>query len=390
MYLNRASGLLMASLALFAGRCGQEDAALPNAPVDVPPSLQEAAGPVLVELTPEQLSVLSIETVSVESTDDAVAIDFPARVEPSPESFGVVSAPIGGRISQILAHEGEAVRKGQVVARIESAEYGALVADLVETRAERDFADSQVQRYTALVSDGISPRARLEEAAASLKRADARRLAAEARLKAIGVSNLDEATSSAMDPRLPVFATRSGFVDRREIDLGQSVSAYDELLTIVGNEEVLVVGQASPAQARRISTGDKVSITSATPDGRIVEAAVTSVSPAVDSASRSVSVYVRTRPDGLRPGERVRMRVHPQGTVRAMRIPLSAVAFDGDNAIVFVKTAANTFERRSLDVGEPVEGSVAVYANLSDGEEIAVSNVFDLKALARYSQYGEE
>jgi cobalt-zinc-cadmium efflux system membrane fusion protein len=68
---------------------------------------------------------------------------------------------------------------------------------------------------------------------------------------------------------------------------------------------------------------------------------------------------------------------------------MSALTFDGDIPVIFVKTDENTFEQRALKTGAYRNGFAVVNSGLSVGEEVAVTQVFSLKALARYKKFAD-
>ncbi len=388
-------GLLGILSIVFAG-CGGSYEPPPPQPVGSPPSLSGEADIVQVVLSPDQVKELDVKIVTVQPSNAPIVLSMAGDVVPSPDAFAVVSAPISGRVARITVHEGEPVRRGQVVAYIESLEFASIVGAVVEAKARVDLNRSTTTRYKQLVDEGISPRARLLAAEAELTQAEAVHRAARARLTALGISDKSATELAASDrPLLPVTTPIGGLVDRHGIDLGQAVAAYDEMLTVVGSAEVLVRGLASPEQALQIKPGDRVSITptsggSGTANSISISATVTSVSPAVDSESRAVIVNIRTKPGGLRPGQPVRLSIETQGNQTALLLPIDALSYNGDAAVAFVKTGPETFQQRTLTLGPARTDSVPVLAGLEPGDEVAVSNVYDLKALARFEQYGEE
>ena len=407
--------------ALLVAGCGDAPQSADElAPIGPPPSLQDDVAAAAVVLTDIQAAELSVETVAARETAEAVELAMPGLVEPSPDDFAAVSAPIAGRVVRVLAHEGEPVRRGQTVAVIESQEFASLVASLGQARAgvgearaaleqaeaEVALQQQQVERYTQLVAERISPQMRLDQARADLRRAQAQVQGAKARIQAaeaqvrgaqtqlaavgVGAQAAELATRTGR-VSISVTAPRSGLVDRHTIDTGGSVMAYEEMMTIVGQGELMARGQATPEQAARIRPGDGVSVRSTEDASIAVAATVTSVAPAASMEDRSVPVYVKIPAGrGLRPGQSVRMSVVTRGGAARLTVPLAAISYDGDRARVFVQTGPRTFEPRAVDLGPPGAETVTVLDGLAAGDAVAVTNVFDLKALARFEAYGEE
>ncbi|GAB5550105.1 MAG: hypothetical protein SangKO_098650 [Sandaracinaceae bacterium] len=412
----RRLSLLLPALALAAGllAAGCGDGAPPEAdadPVGPPPSLQREAGPAVVTLTDVQAAELSVETAEVVASGATVEIEMPGVAEPSPDDFAAVSAPVSGRVVRVLAHEGEAVRRGQTVAVLQSMETASLSASATQATAEVAQAEAgvaqaqaevalqrqQVERYTQLVAERISPQMRLDQARADLQRAEAQLRAARAAVasaQARVTGSRDQLAAAGGGGRggtVAVTAPRSGVIDRHTVDLGGSVMAYDEMMTIVGQGEVMVRGQATPDQAARLRAGDGVSVRSANDPSLVVASTITSVAPAASAEDRAVPVYVKVPAGrGIRPGQSVRLSVVVHAEAGGLSVPLAAVAYDGDRAMVFVQTGPRTFEQRPVELGAPSEETAPVLSGLASGDRVAVTNVFDLKALARFEAYGEE
>ncbi len=386
--------VLAASLMVMAGCGGEPPQTMIEQAVAPPPSIRsEAPSPSFISLDAEQAADLDVQVVAVAEASLDIHVELAGTVEPSPEAYAIVAAPISGRVSAIYAHEGEPVRAGQTVAVLESLEFAGLVADFIQARAERVFSEKEVSRYTQLVEKRVAARNQLERAEADLLRHTALEDAAKARLLALGLreEQLDGYTNGDR-ALLKIVAPRSGYVDMHNIDLGQAVRAYDEMLTIVDGREVLVRGLATPSSAVSISPGDSVYIRPVASDNVTIKSRVTSVGPALDEDTRSVpiNVLVRVADGAMRPGQRVRMEIVTTKTRHAMYAPLSAVTFEGDQAIVFVLADENVFEARAVELSDPSHDMVVVVGGLEPGERIATTQVFSLKALSRFEQYGEE
>ena len=81
---------------------------------------------------------------------------------------------------------------------------------------------------------------------------------------------------------------------------------------------------------------------------------------------------------GLRPGEIVAVELPAAGSAGGWSVPLAAVAHDGKQAYVFVRSA-DGFEVRPVTVSASAGQRVRVQGALKDGEQIAVSGIVALK-----------
>src|SRR6056297_4053816 len=163
----------------------------------------------------------------------------PGIVIAAPDHISILSTPVDGRIVKIYAHEGEEVKKGDPLLEMESLEFADLVANFVESRAEKEYLEQQVERLSRLVDRKISPQSALDRARADLTRSNARVRASSARLKAVGIDDrqLQQWSAITEDERatLTMYAAIDGKINHHLIDLGQAVNANDMLLDIVNN-----------------------------------------------------------------------------------------------------------------------------------------------------------
>ncbi|MDE2781896.1 MAG: efflux RND transporter periplasmic adaptor subunit [Gemmatimonadota bacterium] len=389
---------LPALAAILATACENPSPESVQTDVGTPPSIEvssEGPGARLVRLTEAQARTLAIRTVTVSRASIRFGIRVPGTVTWAPDYYAEVSAPLSGRISSMAVHEGESVERGQVVARLESLELANLVSSYREEEAERRFAQLQVERYEPLVDSRISPASVLEGARAELTRATARSDAALIRLRSLGVGDQDLALWRASDVDRPLLALRSpidGVVGEHLIELGQPVMAYEKMMSVVNTERVLVQAFLTPDDASWIRAGDSTRVVLPSMPSRAFEAAIMSVSPMVGDGSRSVVAIIPLVVHGaLIPGQSVRVTVLAQPGEPVIVVPLSAVEYEGDTAVVFVRGEDDmSWIPTPVEVARLGAEEAIIGSGLEPGDVVATTQVFTLKALARFAEYGEE
>lgn len=391
---------LLIGFLLMAAGCGS-NSGTDESEIDpgTPPSLRSSQGEQIVELTEQQAEDLNIQHYTVRREQVGFEINAPGRVYGAPERISVVSSPINGRVSNIYAHEGERVEAGDPLLDLESLEFANLVGDYLESAAEVTYQQQQVERLQVLAEEGITPQRTLERTQADLRRAKTRQSASVARLRAVGISpseiqNWDPFTSEP-EAELTLYAPISGVLNQHLIDLGEAVNAYDKLLDIIDNSEVLVRGYVSPADAEFVRAGTPVVITERTDDGtrevKKVEGTVTTINPALDEENRSIvlNTILPTIDGWPVVGQSVRMKYDAQPLDSTFTIPLSAVQFEQQDAAVFVRQSPRQYVKRVVQVERMTNDRAVIGSGLQPGEEIAITQVFSLKALERFEQFAD-
>lgn len=232
-----------------------------------------------------------------------------------------VKARAAGELQGLSLREGDAVKAGQVVARIDPAEGQARLKQAQETadaaRAQIDIAQRQYDNNKALVDQGFISRSALDTSANNLAAAQANHKAALAAVdlarKGVDDTVLRAPISGVVSQRLAQPGERVAvdgrvieIVDLRRLELEASLSAADSVDLRVGQDATLQV-EGSP---------------------RPVAARVARINPSAQAGSRSVLAYLALADTtGLRQG------LFAQGTVAvgkasAIAVPLAAVRTD--------------------------------------------------------------
>ena len=382
---------------LFSFSCKQkstQNSSLSNTEIGVPPSIQtEKEELEILQLSEKEIKELAIKTFLVESERIDFFVAAPGEVFPVPKRSSIISTPINGQLSNINDYEGQMVQKGQELFQIQSLEFGTLISEYLQARAELNFQENRFQRLQELVKEKISSASELEKAKAEYERALALAKSGTAKLRAVGVSEKELAAINTenFDPSFKIYAPISGVVEKNFVELGQSVNAMENLSRILDTREVLIRGYVSPNEAGYVSVGDTVKVLKRQQPETSIAGTISSQNPGLDENTRSVivNIVLKTNNNWPQPGENLRLEIKTSTPVKSIAIPISALTYDGEKAIVFVKKSDGEFEKRIITIKELRNELVFVQEGLSEGEEVAVSNVFSLKALSRFDIISE-
>lgn len=362
---------------------------------DLPPSLQDKGNKAeMVTLSEKQQSELQVETLMIHSKLVNYSIVAPGVVFPAPMHASLVSTPIDGQVLRIYRFEGDRVSKGEILYEIQSLEFGNLVSEYLQAFAEERFQRNRLNRTKQLVEETISSASELERATSEYERSSAILRAAYSKLRAIGVSENEISQYSNGDNILPLLKIHSpinGIIESGFVELGQSVNALENLSRLLDISKVLIKGYVSPDDAVLISAGDSVTLSKADRQS-ILRATVTSMNPGMDEKNRSViaNIMVSTANGWPKPGENLQLEIATSTQKEMISIPAEAITYDGNQPIVFVSRGNGVFEKRPIVVSSIRDKHVFVESALSEGDAIAVTKVFSLKALLRFDILSEE
>jgi len=367
-----------ALLALAIAGCGRSAEPAGNA-VRAPDVREAATGDrMTATLSAQQIADAGIEVTRPTVSGVAGAIELPATIEGDPQGVQVVSTAIGGRLVSLTRNLGQPVRRGDILAVIESREAASLNAEVEAARARVALAQSNLRREQRLFAERVSPEQDLVAARTAATEANIALRLARQQLAATGGGGGSGSGGGALN-RITIRAPITGQVIARSATLGQQIAADAEIFRVADLARVAVTMSLVPADAGRVAPGARVEVTSA---GRRQDGRVTFVSPILDETTRLVPVIATIDNTGgiWRVGENVGVSVLlPAAGDRSIAVPSAAVQMIGDRPHVFVRRPSG-FEATPVTLGRTNGGSVTVTAGLTGEERIASTNSFTLKA----------
>ena len=176
------------------------------------------------------------------------------RVVAYPGAEVRVSAERAGRLTRVLVEEGQRVRRGELLAELDSDELRAALAEararVAEGDAELRLAEASLARRERLVAEQILAAHDLDQARRDLETAHARRETARA--------TVDRYEAQLAKTR--IVAPIAGHVIVRSVDAGETVEPGDAVATLADLDRLRVEGEADEADASALSVGGWVTI----------------------------------------------------------------------------------------------------------------------------------
>lgn len=189
-------------------------------------------------------------------------------------------------------------------------------------------------------------------------------------------------------PRARYGAPLAGRVIDRHVTLGSSVEVNAHLLEVADLRDVLAVGQLFEGQIARVRVGQKVRVRATSYPDTTFNGVVERVGSALDSATRSLPLYVRIRnPDSnLLPRMRAELSVVVASSEAALAIPRSALLGEFGNEFVFVEKdpTEGVFERVPVVRGLADDQFVEVIEGVLPGDRVVTVGNYSLQFLPPY------
>ncbi len=352
---------------------------------------ETAAADSLLHVDAEMLPDLHLTTAVVARRPAGDRVVLLGDVHVNESAYAAVSAPVAARVVRVLVEPGQAVRAGDALVVLQSAELGQARAAFAAARARATQAQAALTRARGLAGDRIASGRDLEEAEAAAQEADATLQAARGALEAYGVDDALDAAGPTFTLRAPL----AGTVIERDAMRGQLVEPSHVLCAIGDLAHPWLVLHAAERDAVRLRAGAEARIALDAFPGEAFAGRVALVGQAVDPVSRSIPVRVTfdASMQPLRPGMTATASVIvASGADSVLAVPAEALQHVGDAWHVFVPAGDGRFVLREVRRGRDLGDEVEILGGVRAGDRVVVSGAFLLKAEAEKASgaMGEE
>ena len=293
-----------------------------------------------------------------------------------------VSSRIPGTIGLLKVREGDQVKKGQLLAQIESTESlaGAAQAQAAvdearqgvdEARTRQKLADATFERYKKLYDEQALTRQEFDIKQTERDLAAQGVARAEARLKQLKEGRR---AASAMADYMKIVAPLSGVITAKPADLGATVFPGQPLMTIEDEGSYQLDLAIPESLGTQVKPGTPVQVTLDSTGGAFA-AKIAEVVPAADPATRTFTAKVNLTGAGLKSGAFGRAVIVMSTGTAGILAPKQAIFERGSLTAVWVVDASRIARMRLVKPGRKLVDKVEILSGLSGGEKVVVGGV---------------
>ena len=300
----------------------------------------DRSAPLPVEITlPERTDIFAIykTTGTLESDADAPVL-----------------ARVAGEVVEVLVEEGEKVRAGQVLARLDG---DRLRFEMLEAKANLDRVVGEYERLLKLHERGLVSEAMYDGLAFDIDS-----LRASYELKKL---NYDYTTI-----RAPI----DGVISSRDIKLGRHVTVNAPAFRITDSSRLVAHLKIPQSELQKFSSGLALSLSVDAMPETMFAADISRISPTIDveTGTFRATAYIDNGTGGLAPGMFARFSIAYETHRDALVIPADALVREDNIAAVYVVNNGSA-ERRIIETGIESNGKVEVLSGLDAAESVVVT-----------------
>jgi len=349
----------------------------------------------VVHLAAEQMKAANIKLVKVEIRKETAVLEANGQIVAAEDRQARVGVRVPGRIASLKAGVGSIVKKGQLLAVVESPELGRAKSDYVSAAASARLARENASREKQLFEKKISAEVEWRKAEAEAVRSAAELQAAENRLHSLGVGEAGLPDKVAhFSSTFAVASPIDGVIVERPVTLGEMVNPDKSMFLVMDVSEVWLQVDVFERDLAQVAIGQNVKVMVTAYKEEQFSGTVGYIGAIVDTRSRAVKVRIALpNPGGrLKPGmfARVSLADTKGDEHEHLFVPVEAVQRTETGTIVFVPgDEPGEFVARPVKTGHEAGTSVAIESGLNAGEQVVVSGSFILKSELGKESLGE-
>ncbi len=302
--------------------------------------------------------VIPVRIAKVESKSISIPIHSSGKL--ASQSEVKLSFKTGGILQQIFVEEGQSVKKGQVLAKLNLAEIEAKVN---QAKAAYDKAIRDFNRVEALYKDSVVTLEQLQNVTTALD---------------VAKSNYDIANFNLNHSE--IIAPSKGRILKRFVEKGELVGPGTPIIIFgtTGNAWLMRVG-VTDKDVTKVEYGNKAKVNIDAIPNKSFNAIITEIASAANpyNGTYEVELLIKTSSTKLISGMIANVEIFPNSEKKSNIIPINAlINAEGQKGAVFIPTESNTIAKKiNIEIEGIIDESVIVVNGLENISEVITDGV---------------
>lgn len=334
-----------------------------------------------ISLKPAQIQASGITTAALDAQQSGELSGIPAQVTVPSSQLFIVTTPLPAMIEQTAAGVGDTVKKGQLLARLQSPALAEAQRGLLQAATQEQLARDNLTRDEQLWKDGIISESRYRTTKSLYMEA---RAALTERKQMLHLSGMSESAIAQLQAGnnltslLAITSPIDGVILEKNASAGLRVDAATLLFKIAKLNPLSLEIQAPLDSVKGLKVGAQVSIPAYGAKGKLI-----AIGRGLSGANQTILLraLIDEGTENLRAGQFVEASIATAATISGTQwnVPNNSIARINGKAFVFIETAQGFRPEAVTVLHEGAQNSL-VNGNLKQGEKIVVHGVSALKA----------
>lgn len=324
-----------------------------------------------VTLSAQQLNSAEVQTAYMQERQLASVLKLNGRIDVPPQNIVSVSVPMGGYLRSATLLPGMRVKKGEVVATLEDAQYIQIQQDYLASGIQLNYLEQEYNRQKELNSSKASSDKVFQKTEADYKAEKILRKSLYEKLKLIGM-NPDALNENNLSRTLDVRAPISGIVSAAHINTGKYITPSDVLFEMINPGDIHLVLTVFEKDLGKLTVGQMLNAYNNEYPGKKYLCNIILISPKIsDERSAEVHCHFENYDAALIPG----MFMNADIEVRSgntLSLPEEAVVTFENKQYVFVQKGTGVFEMTAVQTGQAENGFIEILSPAGNKKQLFV------------------
>ncbi|MGZ8226340.1 MAG: efflux RND transporter periplasmic adaptor subunit [Methylococcaceae bacterium] len=337
-----------------------------------------------VQLSEEHIKNLGVTLGKPVAVSQIPLLVAPAKVVIPPSQEYIVSASQSGLITRLTAAVADTVKKGALLAQINSPDLLELQGQYLKAGSVLQLAATVYSRDKKLLKDGVIANKREQETlsqynAAVLDVNQAKQLLVIAGMSDVDITRLNN--SHRLNSQLNVYAPISGVIIERMAVAGTRVDSLAPLYRLANLDELWLDINIPQERINDIKVGDKALI-----ENTPVSAEIKLLGENVDPENQTLlaRAVIKSSKDilkaaAIRAGQKINVQIIQASNQAVFSIPNTAIAQNEGKSFIFIRNPSGFAVSQISIIGKQGETSI-IKSDLTGDEDIAIKGAVALKA----------
>ncbi len=344
----------------------------------------------LVELSELQIKNAGIETGIPERKAISATVKLNGKVDVPPQNRISVSFPMGGYLVSTKLLPGMQVKKGEVMAVLEDAQFVQLQQDYLTAKSRLSYAELEFKRQQSLNQNKASSDKVFQIAKTEFESLGYSERALSEKLKLIGV-NPNTLNQTNLSRKVNLYAPISGFVAQVMVNVGKYVMPTDVLFELVNPDDLHLSLIAFEEDIPKLAPGQLVKAHTNINPNQLIDGEIHIINRNIDQNNAAeVHVHILHTEADLSPGMFVSAEIETLSH-EALTVPNDAVVRWQNEHFVFIERSAGVYEMKKVKLGVSENSFIEIIPvddEALDRLRIVIKNAYNI--LMQMKNTGEE
>ncbi|MCL9980082.1 MAG: efflux RND transporter periplasmic adaptor subunit [Bacteroidia bacterium] len=305
----------------------------------------------------QRSKLVELDTIALGTFTSALSLEGVVDAK----SSTVATSKVPAVVSEVLVSEGQFVKKGQILARLEQS---SLLKSRLEIEQQLSFAKTLYEKQMRLWKNGIGT--------------EVQYLSAKNQKEAL------EKSLNTLDANIDMYNIKSpidGSIEAVDIKVGQTAAPGMPYFKVINMSTVKVVAQVSESYSGKINKGDKVKVN--LPDlNKEISGTVSFASKFIDPLNRTFKVEVSLgNIEQIKPNMIAKVEIEDYANNKAISVPTNAIQITENESFVMIlvdNSGKYTASKRSVKMGKSNNTHSEIVAGLNVDDMIIVTGFQEL------------